>query len=113
MIALVLYSLRRVVRHRAVLAAILTLPLVCGLGRAALPGSAYTLAAAWACPFVTAVVAGAAVWFQGSVDDAIGLTDALKNTLAGRNSLAASRFVAAVLLLLPSIAVLVCILLAA
>jgi hypothetical protein len=99
-IALAVHNLRRVTRHRAVLVGILALPIACGLARAAFPTSAYTLGAAWACPFVTGAVAWAAVWFQRAIDDATGLSDALRSSPLGSRGVAASRLLAALLLFL-------------
>ncbi len=87
--------------------AMLALPLICGIARAAFPSSRYTLALVWACPFLCALIAGAAVWFQCAVDDATGLADALRNSPAGQRGLTASRLLAAVPLCLLPISILV------
>jgi hypothetical protein len=110
MIVLALHNLRRVTRHRAVLAAIYVIPLASGIARAAFPESRYSLGLVWACPVICAFAAWAALSFQRAVDDAIGLTDALSNSSVGQRGLAASRFFAAILLILPPMVILALIL---
>ena len=106
MIVLTLYSLKRAIRHRAVSAGVFGLPAACGFVRLLLPDSRLSLDLVWGCLVVSAAVACAAVLLQRAIDEATGLSDAIRNTPAV-GVLAGCRFLCAVALVVPSAAVLV------
>ncbi|MGC8861672.1 MAG: hypothetical protein ACP5R5_02735 [Armatimonadota bacterium] len=110
MIFLALASLRRVIRHRSVLLALFGLAAACGIFRVLLPHSLLSLALVWGCPILCGAVAWTVVSLQRALDDVCGLTDALRNTPAGRTSLAGSRFLAAAALSLAPTALMILIL---
>lgn len=100
MIILAFHNLRRVTRHRALLVAMIALPLLCGVARALSPESRCSCGLVWVCPLGCALIAWGAISLQRAVDDTTGFSDAVSNSPVGARGLALSRVLAAALLML-------------
>ncbi|MCE5197754.1 MAG: hypothetical protein ABFD54_12590 [Armatimonadota bacterium] len=79
-IVLASYDLKRIIRHRPTIIALLALPLIVALARAAFAGSSITLGAAWACPFVCLLLVWAVLHVQRMIDSTTGFTSGLLST---------------------------------
>lgn len=93
-LTLAYYDLKRLIRHRAVPAALIAVPLLVALLRSAFPDSSALRGGVWACPLICALLVCASLAMQRSTDSVSGLTDALRSTPLSNSSLLASRLIA-------------------
>jgi hypothetical protein len=101
---------KRMLRHRGLRIAFAAVPLAVALGRAAFAKSAALLVAARLCPLACAVMVGAVLYAQWSVDSASGLIGGLRASPVGGRGIVISRVVSGGLVLVVQMAVFVAIL---
>lgn len=87
------YNTRRLLRHKGLRVAFLVVPLAVALLRAILAGNAVLRYAAELCPFVCALMIGAVLYSQWSVDSATGLAAGLRSCPIPGRAVVASRVI--------------------
>jgi len=85
------FNTKRLLRHNGLRMAFVAVPLAIALLRAAFAGSAMLLDAAKLCPLVCALLVGAALYTQWSVDTASGMISGLSSCPISRRVIALSR----------------------
>lgn len=93
------FNIKRIVRHRGLRLAFVLLPLVVALSRALFAGSGAVLIAAELCPIVCALLIGAVLYTQWSVDSASGLVTGFHASPVSPGALVTSRVLSGVCIL--------------
>ena len=88
------YNIRRLGRHRAVVLALVALPVIVGLTRLAFAGAEWSASLVWLGPGLCAAVTAAVFYLQHRDDAASGLLDALASAPTRQSAPALSRILA-------------------
>lgn len=97
-LTLAIWDTKRLVRHRAIAASLIAVPLVVALARIALPKHHVTLVSAWACPPACVMLTFGVLYVQRVADRASGLVDGIRSTPLSHSHLRGSRAIAGFML---------------
>ncbi len=78
--ALTVFTLKRLLRHRAQLMVLLVVPVLIATLRSTFSYSPFFLGLAWSCPAICALLVWGVVHLHRSIDDASGFTNGLQTT---------------------------------
>lgn len=104
-LTLTYYDIKRLLRHRPLVLALLALPVAASGARAIFWHSHITLVASWATPFVCAAAAVAVVCWRQSMEATAGLLAGLRSTPLGERGVGTARIMTAALVFAFQIAV--------
>lgn len=104
------FNNKRLFRHKSLRITLLVLPLIIALLRAIFAGSFWVLHAVELCPLVCALLIGAALYAQWSVDCACGFVDGLRACPISRHAIVVSRVLSGLSIFAVQMAILIVIL---